>query len=191
MKKILYVIRNIFLGIGVVLMAIFYTLLSVVLTPFRALRYRKSHFARDTGANYDAEITHCQVYTLYNALREQNIPIEAVCHPRHPKDAHLVWKKTLVIHEFDSICFRGGRWVMGPDSDVWKDGLDLKEAIAEVLDDVFDDRPGFDLDDAVILIDRADVAPADLDRAARSPLFLLYSNDAEQLDILRRFCAGN
>lgn len=184
------IIRNILLGVGVVLMTIFYTLLSVIRTPFLAAKYRKTPFARDTGAAYEAGITDCEVYRLYNALRERNIPIEIIAHPKHPQEAHLLWKNTLIIHEIDSLCRREGRWVIGPDSDVWKEGLSLKEAIAEILDHVFDDLPGMELEDARILIDRADIAPADLPSAEQSEILLPYSDEAEQLQLLSRLCTN-
>lgn len=187
MKKVLIVIKKIFLSIIVVLMAVFFTLLSVILTPFRLIRYRKSHFAVDSGADYAAGITDSPVYRLYNALRQENIPIGLVLNPKVPTDAHLLWKDTLIIHEIDRVALRGGRWVIGPGSPVWKEGLDLQEAIAEVLDDVFDDRPGIDIADAVVLLDRRS-APRD---AEDSALFLLYGSKDEQIRILRQFCKAH
>lgn len=184
MKKGLTVIKKIFLGIIVVLMAVFFTLLSVILTPFRLLRYRKSHFAVDSGADYAPGITDSPVYRLYNALRQENIPIGLVLNPKAPADAHLLWKDTLIIHEIDRVALRDGRWVIAPGSPVWKEGLDLQEAIAEVLDDVFDDRPGIDIADAVLLLDRRS-APAE---AKDAGLFLLYGSRDEQVQALRQFC---
>lgn len=184
MKKILTVIKKIFLSIIVVVMAVFFTLLSVILTPFRLIRYRKSHFAVDSGADYAPGITDSPVYRLYNALRQENIPIGLVLNPKAPADAHLLWKDTLIIHEIDRVAFREGRWVIAPGSPVWKEGLDLQEAIAEVLDDVFDDRPGIAITDAVLLLDRRS-APRE---AEDSGLFLLYGSREEQAQALRQFC---
>lgn len=185
------IIQNILLAIGMVLMMFFYTLVSVVKTPFLALRYRKSPFARDTGAAYAAGITEQPVYQLYNALRERGIPIDAAAHPKAPTDAHLIWKGTLVIHEIDRVAFRDGQWFIGPGSPVWKEGLELKTAIAEVLDDVFDDRPGSTFDNAVLLLDRSGIAPDSLRRAEVTPLFLLYSDPEERQRVLAEYCAAN
>lgn len=182
------ILRNILLGIGVVLMTLFYTLVSVIQTPTRLLRYRKSDFAADTGAVYEGGITESPVYQLYNALRQQGIGIEAAAHPKHPMDAHLVWKNTLLIHEIDRLAFRNGTWVIGPGSPVWKEGLELKTAIAEVLDDVFDDCPGREFDDALVLMDRAGIAPDALGKAEASPFLLLYSDSGERLQVLADYC---
>ena len=131
------------------------------------------------------------MYRLFNALREQGIPIEVIAHPKHPADAHLRWKDALVIHEIDSIALKDGNWAIGTGSPVWKPGVELKDAIAEVLDDAFDDCPGCELDDAVILADRAAFAPEDVERAAASRLFLLYSGEEECLRVLRDYCAAH
>lgn len=185
MKNFFY---KLFVGICVVPMAIFYTLLSVVQTPFRASEYRKSAFARDTGADYEAGVTETPVYKLYNRLRFSRIAIEVLTHPKHPRDAHLLWKDTLIIHEIDRVALRDGRWVIGSGSPVWKEGLDLKEAVAEVLEDVFDDRPGFRPGNAILLLDRNNIPAEDRLEAEAMPLFLLYEDEEDLVELLKTFC---
>lgn len=188
MKKLAQTIWKIILAIGIVVMAVFYTLASVVMTPFRAAEYRKSRFARETGADYEAGVTETPVYTLYNRLRTAGIAIEALCHPKHARDAHLLWHNTLIIHEIDRVALRDDRWVIGSGSPVWKEGLDLRDAIAEVLEDVFDDRPGFTPENAVLLLDRRNIPAADRLEAELMPMFLLYEDEENRFEVLKTFC---
>ncbi len=188
MKKLAQIFYKLFLGIFVAVMAVFYTLASVVMTPFRAVQYRKTAFARDTGAEYEAGVTESAVFELYNRLRASGVPVETLAHPKHPRDAHLLWGDTLIIHEIDRLALREGRWVIGPGSPVWKEGMDLKDAIAEVLEDVFDDRPGFAPQNAVLLVERAQIASEARLEAELMPMFLLYDNEEERFEILRKYC---
>ena len=116
MKKLARILYKIFVGISVALMAVFYTLLSVIQTPFRAADYRKSTFAQETDAEYEAGVTETLVYKLYNRLRFARIGVEVVTHPKHPRDAHLLWRDTLLIHEIDRVALRENRWVIGSGS---------------------------------------------------------------------------
>lgn len=186
MKQFLY---KLILGIGMVLMTVFYTLLSVFQTPFRASQYRKSAFARETNADYEAGVTESLVFRLYNRLRQAKVPLEAIAHPRHSASAHLYWKDTLLIHEIDRVALREGRWVIGPGSPVWKEGLELQAAIAEVLEDVFDDRPGLQIANAVLLLRRSSIPEADRLEAELMPLFLIYDDEEDLFSLLQRFCS--
>lgn len=188
MKKLTQIFYKIIIGIGVVVMAVFYTLLSVIQTPFRASEYRKSRFARETGANYEAGVTESPAYHLYNRLRNAGIAVEVLCHPKHARDAHLLWHDTLIIHEIDRVALRDGRWVIGPGSPAWKEGLDLRDAIAEVLEDVFDDRPGYTPGNAVLLLDRRNIPAEDRLEAELMPMFLLYDDEENRFEVLKTFC---
>ena len=188
MKKLAKIFYKIILAVCMVALAIFYTLLSVIQTPFRLGEYRKSSFARETGAEYEAGVTDTLVYRLYNRLRTARIAIEVLCHPKHPRDAHLLWKDTLIIHEIDSIALRDGRWVIGSGSTAWKEGLDLQDAVAEVLEDVFDDRPGYQPTNAVLLTSRNNIPEADRLEAELMPMFLLYDDDENRVEVLKAFC---
>lgn len=189
MKKLWHFIQDGLLA-GLVVVGTGVFLISQALcAPFQFLAYRRSPFARESGAAFRAGITDQEVYRLYNALRKRGVPVSLIAHPKHPQDAHLVWQNTLIVTEIDSLRRRDGQWVIGPHSDVWGEGVTLADAIAEVMDDVFDDRPGFEPEDAVILIHRADVAPEDLERAEADPMLLLCSGEEDQIEVLRKFCA--
>ena len=188
MKKLAKIIYKIILAVCMVVMAIFYTLLSVIQTPFRLPEYRKSTFAQETGADYEAGVTETLVYRLYNRLRAARIAIEVLTHPKHPRQAHLLWKDTLIIHEIDSIALRNGRWVIGSGSPVWKEGLDLQDAVAEVLEDCLDDRPGYRPANAVLLLSRNNIPADDLLEAELMPMFLLYDDDENRVEVLKTFC---
>ena len=188
MKKLAQIVYKLMLGICVVAMTVFYTLAYAIVTPFRTAQYRKSHFARDTGAEYEDGVLKSPVFDLYNRLRSAGTPVEAVAHPKEPKDAHLLWHDTLIIHEIDRVALRGGRWVIGPGSPVWKEGLPLEDAIAEVLADVADDRPGFRPGNTVLLLDRTSISPEDRLEAELMPLFLLCDGEDGRFEILKKYC---
>ena len=57
MKKLVQILYRIIVYLCVGVMAVFYTLASVVVTPFRASEYRKSAFGRESGAAYQAGVT--------------------------------------------------------------------------------------------------------------------------------------
>ena len=188
MKKLAKIFYKIILAVCMVALAIFYTLRSVILTPFRLHEYRKSAFARETGADYEAGVTETLVYGLYNRLRSDRVAIEILSHPKHPLNAHLLWRDTLIIHEIDGIALRDGRWVIGPGSTSWKEGLDLQDAVAEVLEDVFDDRPGYRPSNAILLLNRNKIPAADRLEAELMPMFLLYDDTENRVEVLKTFC---
>ena len=171
MKKLAQIVYKIILGVCVAVMAVFYTLASVVMTPFRASEYRKSAFGRESGAEYQAGVTETLVYRLYNRLRASGVAVELIAHPKESANAPLRWQAAVIIHEIDRVKLADGRWVVGPGSPVWKEGLDLRDAIAEVLEDVADDRPGFRPGNALLLVDRREIPQQDRLEAEAMPMF--------------------
>ena len=188
MKKLAQIVYKIILGICVAVMAVFYTLASVVMTPFRASEYRKSAFARESGADYQAGVTETLVYRLYNRLHDARVDVGIIAHPREPASAHLLWQDAVIIHEIEQVKLVDGRWVIGPGSPVWKEGLDLKEAVAQVLEGVVDDRPGFRPGNALLLVDRREIPEQDRLEAEAMPMFLLYDDEEDLYEVLRKFC---
>ena len=188
MKKLAQIVYKIILGVCVAVMAVFYTLASVVMTPFRASEYRKSAFARESGAAYQAGVTETLVYRLYNRLRAAGVNVNIIAHPKEPATAHLLWQDAVIIHEIDRVRLADGRWVIAPGSPVWKEGLDLKDAVAEVLESVVDDRPGFRPGNALLLVDRREIPEQDRLEAEAMPMFLLYDDEEDLYEVLRKFC---
>ena len=188
MKKLAQIVYKIILGVCVAVMAVFYTLASVVMTPFRASEYRKSAFARESGAAYQAGVTETLVYRLYNRLRANGVAMELIAHPKESASAHLLWQDAVIIHEIDRVTLAEGRWVIGPGSPIWKEGLDLKDAVAEVLEGVVDDRPGFRPGNALLLVDRREIPEQDRLEAEAMPMFLLYDDEEDLYVVLRKFC---
>lgn len=188
MKKLWYFIRNALLACLAVVGALFFLISMALCTPFQYLAYRRSPFARETGASFRPGVTDQTAYHLYNALRKRGVPVSVIAHPKQPLNSHLVCQNTLIVTTIDSLRCQDGQWVIGPHSDCWGENVTIDEAIADEMDDVFDDRPGYEPKAAVVLIDRADIAPEDLPLAESDPMLLLYSNDEEQLNILREFC---
>ena len=188
MKKLARILYKIILGICVGVMAVFYTLASVVMTPFRASEYRKSAFGRESGAEYQAGVTETLVYRLYNRLRAAGVDVNIIAHPKEPVSAHLLWQDAVIIHEIERVKLVDGRWVIGSGSTVWKEGLDLKEAVAQVLEGVIDDRPGFRPGNALLLVDRREIPQQDRLEAEAMPMFLLYDDEEDLFEVLRKFC---
>lgn len=188
MKKLVQIVYKIILGVCVAVMAVFYTLASVVMTPFRASEYRKSAFARESGAAYQAGVTETLVFRLYNRLRAGGVAVEVIAHPRESASAHLLWQDAVIIHEIDRVKLVDGRWVIGSGSPVWKEGLDLKDAVAQVLEGVVDDRPGFRPGNALLLVDRREIPQQDRLEAEAMPMFLLYDDEEDLYEVLRKFC---
>lgn len=188
MKKLVQILYRIIVYLCVGVMAVFYTLASVVMTPFRASKYRKSAFGRESGAAYQAGVTESLVYRLYNRLRAGGVAMEVIAHPKEPASAHLLWQDAVIIHEIDRVMLAEGRWVIGPGSPVWKEGLDLKDAVAQVLEDVVDDRPGFRPGNALLLVDRREIPERDRLEAEAMPMFLLYDDEEDLYEVLRKFC---
>ena len=71
---------------------------------------------------------------------------------------------------------------------MWKEGLDLRDAIAEVLEDVADDRPGFRPGNALLLVDRREIPQQDRLEAEAMPMFLLNDDEEDLFEVLRKFC---
>ena len=188
MKKLAKLFYKIILVVCMVVLSIFYTLCSIIMTPFRLHEYRKSAFAQETGTNYEAGITETLVYGLYTRLRSDRVAIEILSHPKHPLNSPLLWRDTVIIHEIDSIALRNGRWVIAPGSASWKEGLDLQDAVAEVLEDVFDDRPGYRPSNAILLLNRNNIPAADRLEAELMPMFLLYDDTENRVEVLKTFC---
>ena len=188
MKKLAQIVYKLMLGICVVAMTVFYTLAYAIVTPFRTAQYRKSHFARDTGAEYEDGVLKSPIFDLYNRLRSAGTAVEAVAHPKEPKNAHLLWRDTLIIHEIDRVALRDGRWVIGPGSASWKEGLDLQDAVAEVLGNALDDRPGYRPSNAILLLNRNKIPAPDRLEAELMPMFLLYDDTENRVEVLKTFC---
>ena len=78
MKKLAKIFYKIILAVCMVALAIFYTLRSVILTPFRLLEYRKSAFARETGADrLEAELM--PMFLLYDDTENRVEVLKTFC----------------------------------------------------------------------------------------------------------------
>ena len=173
MKKFLY---KLFVGIGVVLMLIYYTIAATITYPFRLIQYRRSDFYRETGIPF-TDAKDSSDLRLYRLFRAAGVPV-AYLKPRDLKRANgwFLQGKTLILHMFDELSYSDElqSWTLFPD-----EGLPLSESVANQLARLRELYPDAAIEDVRILLDRIEVDPKDLPRAQGDPLFLIYSNDDE------------
>ena len=183
MKKLWYIIRNIFLGIWVGLMLLFYTIWTALCYPVRYLRYRGTHFFRETGIPFVAAADSSD-FRLYEQFREAGLPIRYL----PPKDLKRMngWffhGSTLILHMFDQLSYSDKlqSWTLFPD-----DALPLEDTVAQQLQLIRQIEPDIRIDSVRILISRTEVDPKDLPLAQQLPMFLIY--DSEPVVVLRELC---
>ena len=183
--KLLYFIRNIFLGIGVVLMLIYYTITAALCYPFQMLRYRRTAFFRETGISF-AVAKDTSDFRFHQMFRDAGLPVRYL----PPRDLRryngwFLCGKTLVLHMYDELSYseRLGSWTLFPD-----DTLSLADTVAEQLRLLREVHPDVQIDGVRILLCRIEIDPEDLPRAQQDPTFLIYGNEENPADALRRFC---
>ena len=185
MKKLLYLIRNIFLGIWVGLMLILYTLFSALCYPVRYLRYRRTHFFRETGIPFGAALDSSD-FRLFEQIREASLPIRYLP-PKDPKrmNGWFFHGSTLILHMSDQLSYSDKlqSWTLFPD-----DALPLEDTVAQQLQLIREIEPEIRIDSVRILISRVEVDPKDLPLARQLPMFLIY--DSEPVEILRELCTN-
>lgn len=190
MKKLWYFIRNIFIGIFVLVMLIFTTLWIALTSPFKMISYRRSHFYRDIGAKFNVGILDSCTYSLYEKIQENGLPIEYLV-PRDPKLVCEGWffaGTTLLLHNLPKIeyCERLNAWSAYPGDDE-----PICDTITKLLLRIHEDHPGAVIGDIRILMELDGLCTEDLKRAENDPLFLLYSGEEQQMEILRQFCTNH
>jgi hypothetical protein len=178
MKKFLY---KLFVGIGVVLMLIYYTIAATITYPFRLIQYRRSDFYRETGIPF-ADAKDTSDLRLFRLFRAAGLPV-AYLKPRDLKRANgwFLQGKTLILHMFDELSYSDElqSWTLFPD-----EGLPIAESVANQLARLRELYPDVAIENVRILLDRIEVDPKDLPRAQGDPLFLIYSNDDELTQML-------
>lgn len=179
MKKFFY---KLFVGIGVVLMVIFYTIAAAVCYPFHLLKYRKSDFYQETGIPFSAA-KDTRDLRFYRLFREGNVPIRYL----PPKDLRkgngwFFLGNTLLLHMFDEPSFSEALdgWTLFPD-----DTLPLADTVAQQLRLIREIEPNIQIDQVRILLERIEVDPEHLTKAEADPLFLIYKEPEELPDLLR------
>lgn len=180
MKKLWYLIRNLFLSIFVVLGIALTLVCNVVTGPFQIIRYRKSAFYRNLGVKFNFYIPNTYTYTLYNRIHDAGLPIEYLLpeDPEQAADGFFLWKDTLLIHDLSEIVYSDQlqSWTVYPE-----DQEPLADTVADILLRVKQVRAE-EVARIVILMDREDLELGDLARAQDDPLFLLHSgSDLEQV----------
>lgn len=185
MKKLWYIIRNIFLGIWVGLMLILYTLFSALCYPVRYRRYRRTHFFRETGIPFGAAADSSD-FRLYEQIREAALPIRYL--PSRDLRRMNGWffhGSTLILHMYDQLSYSDKlqSWTVFPD-----DALPLEDTVAHQLQLIREIEPDIMIDGIRILIDRMEVDPKDLPLAQQLPMFLIY--DGEPVVALRSLCSN-
>ena len=187
MKKLWYFIRNIFLGIWVVMMLLFYTIWTALCYPVRYLRYRKSHFFRETGIPFAAAADSSD-FRLFEQIRDANLPIRYLP-PKAPKQMNgwFFYGNTLILHMFDQLSYSDKlqSWTLFPD-----DSLPLEDTVARQLQLIREIEPDIKIDGVHILISRMEVDPQYLPLAQQLPMFLIYETDGEPIEILRKLCSN-
>ena len=178
MKKFLY---KLFVGIGVVLMLIYYTIAATITYPFRLIQYRRSDFYRETGIPF-ADAKDTSDLRLFRLFRAAGLPV-AYLKPRDLKRTNgwFVLDKTLLLHMFDELSYSDAlqSWTLFPD-----DELPLAESVANQLAQLRELYPDAVIGNVRIVLDCIEVDPKNLPRAQGDPLFLIYNNDDELTQML-------
>ncbi len=183
--KLLYFIRNIFLGIGVVLMLIYYTITAALCYPFQMLKYRRTAFYRETGIPFSAAKDTSDLQ-LHQMFRDAGLPVRYL----PPTDLRryngwFLYEKTLVLHMFDELSYseKLRSWTLFPD-----ETLSLADTVANQLRLLREVHPEVEIDSVRILLCRMEIDPEHLPRAEQDATFLIYGSGENPADALRRFC---
>ena len=178
MKKFFY---KLFVGIGVVLMLIYYTIAATITYPFRLLQYRRSDFYRETGIPF-ADAMDTSDLRFFRLFRAARLPV-LYLKPRDWKRANgwFLQGKTLILHMFDELSYSDElqSWTLFPD-----DGLPIAESVASQLAQLRELYPDAAIENVRILLERIEVDPKDLPRAQDDPLFLIYRDTDELTQLL-------
>ena len=184
MKKIILFIRNALLSVFVVMLLLFTTICIVIVSPFRWMQYRKSHFFRETGIPFRIGIMDHFTFVLYELMRKENLPIRYLM-PKDPKracDGFFLAGSTLLIHNLPGIFYeeRLGGWTAYPE-----DEEPLADTVAEILLHLRTDHPDAQITDVRILMDFDGESDKYRAMAEETPLFLVYEEAEDLPELLR------
>ena len=184
MKKIWYFIRNVLLGIFVVVMLLFTTLCIVIASPIRWVQYRKTHFYQETRIPFRIGIMDHFTFQLYELVKKEKLPIRYLM-PNDPKlacDGFFLAGTILLIHNLSGIFYDEslGGWTAYPE-----DKEPLSDTVAEILLHLRTDYPDMEITNVRILLDFDGESDGHRAMVEQDPLFLVY-DDLEDLPKLLR-----
>ena len=151
--------------------------------PFCKAKYKKSHYFKDFGIKYAAFVYDSDFYTVYNAIKEANLPLTSVlCRDRKNRanDMLFFYGKTLFcVYSKEEIDYDAdnGNWIV----EIYNDRTDKDETVDIIdhinkwIDDQLIAHPDCPLPDRrVILIQPKHIAKKNRIRAMESHEFLVY-----------------
>ena len=184
--RFLHLIQNIFLGIGVVVMLVYYTIAAALRYPFDLVRYRKSDFYLETGIPFPAA-KDTRDHRLFQEFRAAGLPIRYLP-PGDLRRSHgwFLQCGTLILHMFDELSYseKLRSWVLFSD-----DTIPMEDSVANQLRLLREVHPDVQIEDIRILIPSIEIDPEVLDRAKQEPTFLIYDYDEGPAAALCRLCA--
>ena len=153
-----------------------FSLLWLIRYPFCNAKYKKSHYFKDFGISIAAFVYDSEFYTVYNAVREANLPLNPVLCRDHKNrvidllffygDALLCVDSTGEL-EYDA---KQDKWVSTSD-----DSADYIDYMKETTDFYLTTHPECPHPARrVILVERSALEAADLPRAMETTEFLVY-----------------
>lgn len=184
MKKIWYFIRNVLLGIFVVVMLLFTTLCIVIASPIRWVQYRKTHFYQETRIPFRIGIMDHFTFQLYELVKKEQLPIRYLM-PNDPKlacDGFFLAGTTLLIHDQPGIAYEEklGGWTAYPE-----DEEPLADTVAEILLRLHEAFPNEEVSEVRVLIDIDNESPELLNRIQQDPLLIPYEETEDLPQLLR------
>lgn len=165
-------------------------------SPFRRAKYKKSHFYRDFGEKYNFNFYGSETYTIYNAVKDADLPLTATLLRNIKGEVGYVLftYQDILLYVSDSMPNynkENDKW----ECEAYNEETDEDETVnfneywMKVVDEDLSMVPGLPKSDRTVILLRKDhISDESLPYAEASERFLIYDKD-NIAEALRRFIA--
>ena len=103
MKKKNKPIKEAVLNVLYLLIAILFLLLTVIITPFDYMKYKRTRYYKDTKERYTWLCTSSHYIGFYEMIKKANLPIDYYRYDNIPVAGYgyFVYKDTLILSDYD------------------------------------------------------------------------------------------
>lgn len=167
----------------IVLIALICLLLYV---PIDYIKYKKSYYYKDFQLKYPFWIGFSPYYTLYNAIKSANLPIEYI--PAMEKDSstafgYFLYDQTVILNDVGCLTY-------DEETDEWLEEIDdswvsVEETMEETINNVQKIKGQDGCQKAVLLVEEQQIPEEVLCKAKQSDMFILYDDNI--IDALKTY----
>ena len=177
MKKKNKPIKEAVLNVLYLLIAILFLLLTVIITPFDYMKYKRTRYYKDTKERYTWLCTSSYYIGFYEMIKKANLPIDYYRYHKVPTAGYgyFVYRDTLILNDYDP-CY-------DEEHNVWQveiedEYVDLAEDVQRNIDQCNELLKAEVCKRAVVLIDK-DLLAQHPDAKYENISFLPVSNDLD------------